>query len=112
MKIGPQDSPLNADAAGSTSGASGRLGAETRAALARASGVGSALAAATGQTEVRLSAVATTALASVASTGGDVDMEKVRRVQQALANGSYQINPEAIADELIAHAQHFLPSKG
>lgn len=114
MKIGPQDtSPLN-DTTGPTAGgarAATGLSAEARAALARAGGVASALESATGSTEVRLSPAATAALGATQSTEETIDMDKVRQVQAALARGEYRVNPEAIADELIASAQSFLPKK-
>lgn len=51
------------------------------------------------------------ASASLLSTpgGGTVfDSEKVARVQEAIANGTYVINPEAIASRLIANAKEVL----
>lgn len=38
----------------------------------------------------------------------DFDAEKVQRISQAIADGSYQINAEVIADKLIANAQELL----
>ncbi len=43
--------------------------------------------------------------------GGDIaefDAEKVARVEKAIADGTYKVNPEAIADKLIANAQELL----
>lgn len=107
MKIGPQDPSIVQDPAGSATGrARQRPEGDTRAALMRASGVASALGKADG-TEVRLSALATAAMAP-ASVSADVDLDKVKRVQAELAQGRYRVNPEAIADELIANAQAFM----
>lgn len=39
---------------------------------------------------------------------GSFDAEKVARVQQSIADGSYRVNAEAIADKLIANAQDLL----
>lgn len=47
------------------------------------------------------------ALASAAGDGS-FDAAKVDRVSQALKDGSFKINPEAIADKLIANAQELL----
>ena len=38
----------------------------------------------------------------------DFDAEKVSRISQAIADGSYKINAEVIADKLIANAQEVL----
>lgn len=41
-------------------------------------------------------------------TSGAFDAEKVARVKAAIADGSYKINAEAIADKLIANARELL----
>ena len=46
-----------------------------------------------------------------ASGGAEFDAEKVARISQAIADGSFKIHPEVIADKLIANAQELL-SKG
>ena len=57
---------------------------------------------------------ATVALSSTAATllsggaRGEFDAEKVARISQAIADGSFKINAEAIADKLIANAQELL----
>jgi negative regulator of flagellin synthesis FlgM len=38
----------------------------------------------------------------------DFDAEKVSRISQAIADGSYKVNAEVIADKLIANAQEVL----
>lgn len=48
-----------------------------------------------------------TALAS-AQGDGSFDAEKVERVGQSIKDGSFKVNPEAIADKLIANAQELL----
>ncbi|MFT3956598.1 MAG: flagellar biosynthesis anti-sigma factor FlgM [Piscinibacter sp.] len=52
-------------------------------------------------------------LSSAASTlaGGntaDFDAAKVERISQSIADGSYKVNAELIADKLIANAQELL----
>ena len=102
MKIGqPADKPLPAPAAGAT-------------APAAADAAKTAPVAGHGQTAPAVDASATVALSSTASTllsGGtsaEFDADKVARVGQAIADGTFKINPEAIADKLIANAQELL----
>lgn len=38
----------------------------------------------------------------------DVDTEKVKAVRTAIENGTFAVNPEAIADKLLANAQEML----
>jgi negative regulator of flagellin synthesis FlgM len=47
-------------------------------------------------------------LAGVAGSTPEFDAEKVARISQAIADGSFRINAEAIADKLIANAQELL----
>ncbi len=113
MKIGPQDKaglPISSELAAAAARTEPRPVSDGRASLIRAGSVASALAAATSGTSVSLSAAASAASGAV-SGSADVDMEKVRQVQAALAQGTYRVNPEAIADELIASAQSFLPRR-
>jgi negative regulator of flagellin synthesis FlgM len=42
-------------------------------------------------------------LAHKAMSLSDVRMDKVAAVQQALANGTYQVSPEDVADKLVKH---------
>lgn len=101
MKIGnPADKPVAPLAAGS------------QAAAAEATKAGQAPAAAA--TPNAADPSATVALSSTASTllsgssGGDFDAAKVASMSQAIADGTFKVNPEAIADKLIANAQELL----
>lgn len=40
--------------------------------------------------------------------GADVDAQKVSSVRSAIQQGTYVVNPEAIADKLLANAQEML----
>jgi negative regulator of flagellin synthesis FlgM len=99
MKIGhPADKPLPAAAAGTPAAA-----AEAAKAAAPAhAGAATVDASAT----VALSSTASTLLSGGAA--GEFDAEKVARVAGQIADGSFKINPEAIADKLIANAQELL----
>ena len=55
---------------------------------------------------VELSATAS-ALATV-DPEGSFDSAKVDRIAQAIRDGKYKVDPEAIADKLIANAQELL----
>lgn len=52
-------------------------------------------------------------LSSAAAPGaenaeGAFDADKVQRIAQAIKDGQFKVNPEAIADKLIANAQELL----
>lgn len=57
---------------------------------------------------VTVSSMARTLEASKRSEAADVDMEKVKAVRAAIDQGTYKVNPEAIADKLISSAQEIL----
>jgi negative regulator of flagellin synthesis FlgM len=42
------------------------------------------------------------------SVAPEFDAEKVARISKSIDDGSFQVNPEAIADKLIANAQEVL----
>jgi negative regulator of flagellin synthesis FlgM len=48
------------------------------------------------------------AMLSTDSADGSFDAEKVKRIAQAIRDGKFEVNPEAIADKLIANAQELL----
>ena len=58
--------------------------------------------------QVRLSSTATTMLAGSNAASADFDAEKVQRITQAIADGSFRIDAGAIADKLIANAEEVL----
>ena len=49
------------------------------------------------------------ALAGSEASRADFDTAKVERIAQAIRDGKFQVNAEAIADRLIANAQELLP---
>jgi negative regulator of flagellin synthesis FlgM len=104
MKIGNTGaSPAMGTAAGITS--TPRETAETAKA-----GTASALASGKdGSTTVKISSAASELLGG---TEGTFDAEKVARVRQSISDGSYKVNPEAIADKLISNAQDVLGKIG
>lgn len=56
-------------------------------------------------TQVELSS---TAAMLVDGGGADFDADKVKRIAQAIRDGQFEVNAEAIADKLIANAQEVL----
>jgi negative regulator of flagellin synthesis FlgM len=42
------------------------------------------------------------------SDGADIDTQKVASVKSAIQDGTYVVNPEAIADKLLSNAQEML----
>lgn len=101
MKIGhPADKTLPVPA--STAQAPAGEAAKTAAGPAHAAPVAPADASAT----VALSSTAATLLSG--GTATEFDAHKVARMSQAIADGTFRINPEAIADKLIANAQELL----
>ena len=55
---------------------------------------------------VALSSTAATLLSG--SSGAEFDTAKVAAMSQAIADGTFKVDPEAIADKLIANAQELL----
>ena len=106
MKIGtPAEKPGPAPAQ------AGQAAATASGTAAPAASVASTTAAAI---PARADASATIELSSAASslltsgTTPEFDAEKVARISKAIDDGSFKVNPEAIADKLIANAQELL----
>ena len=99
MKIGhPADTPAAA-AGGAPAATEAAKAGQAQAAAATAG-------AADPSATVALSSTAATLLSGGAS--GEFDAEKVARMSEAIASGSFKVNAEAIADKLIANAQELL----
>jgi negative regulator of flagellin synthesis FlgM len=60
-----------------------------------------------GQEESAKVELSSTAL-TVTEGNADFDAEKVQRIAQAIRDGKYEVNAEAIADKLIANARELL----
>ncbi|ACB35001.1 anti-sigma-28 factor, FlgM [Leptothrix cholodnii SP-6] len=100
MKIGQTNAPPAITPAGSAATSSARAATEG----ARDS-QGPRAAATDGSSTVQLSS---TARALLEGADGTFDAEKVERVRQSISDGTYKINPDAIADKLIANAHEVL----
>lgn len=57
--------------------------------------------------QIELSSTASKLLSGV-SDEGSFDTEKVQRIAQAISDGKFSVNAEAVADKLIANAQEML----
>ena len=57
---------------------------------------------------VTVSPLARSMEAAESGAASDVDMAKVDSVKSAIAQGTYVVNPEAIADKLLSNAQEML----
>jgi negative regulator of flagellin synthesis FlgM len=104
MKIGHLDKNNGA----ATPVATERKGSAATAPNGAAVGAGHAVPESSTQVELSAGAQA----AGTAATGsGDFDAEKVKRIAQAIREGRFTVNPEAIADKLIANAQELLSGR-
>ena len=98
MKIGhPAEKPAPAPATGSA-GSAAVSGPPSPATAIPATADDSA--------KIALSSTAETLLSS--ETSAEFDAEKVARLSKAIEDGTFKINPEAIADKLIANAHEAL----
>ncbi|HEY4068038.1 MAG TPA: flagellar biosynthesis anti-sigma factor FlgM [Burkholderiaceae bacterium] len=99
MKIGHHaEKPAPAPSTGSAAGAVGG-----QASAAPASAIPET---ADPSAKIQLSSTASTLLASGATP--EFDAAKVDRISKSIANGSFSINPGAIADKLISNAHEVL----
>jgi negative regulator of flagellin synthesis FlgM len=103
MKIGnPADKPAPAAAPAVGHAANGHAPAASAGALP----VNAIPASADPSAKIELSSAASTLLAGGATP--EFDSAKVDRISKAIEDGSFKINPEAIADKLIANAHEVL----
>lgn len=93
MKIGQLDNKLITPASGErrSNGSSGASGSEPSAKVA--------LSTAANQLAAR-------------GTGGEFDTQKVQRISNAIRDGKFEVNAEAIADKLIHNARELLGGSG
>ena len=99
MKIGqqPDFQPTGPQALAPASAKAGQSQVESAKGGATAPGVG-----------VTVSELARTMEQTGLSSDADVDLEKVNAMRQAIEQNTYRVNPEAIADKLLANAQEML----
>lgn len=86
--------------------------AAAQAAASRGAGRAAATTGGRGRTEsaagVTVSVRARALVQADLSAGDDIDMGKVEAVRTAIAQGTFKINPEVIADKLLANAKDML----
>lgn len=93
MKIGPLDSKVNvAPTAG-----------ERKSATTDKAGAGAAA-----QPSATVQISSTASALSNGDADASFDADKVQRMAQAIRDGKFEVNPEAIADKLIANTQELL----
>lgn len=103
MKIGqPTDSQLLSTQSAPAAQSKAAQGASAQAKTNASKGTQSAGVA------VTVSTLARTMEASGLSDAGDIDTAKVEAVRSAIEQGTYAVNPEAIADKLLSNAQEML----
>lgn len=62
---------------------------------------------------VTLSSSASQAISGAGGSGNDVfNADKVEAMKAAIADGSFKVNPEAIADKMLSNAAEMLSSAG
>lgn len=85
----------------------------TPAADGRASPAGAARDATAATAEARTTVELSPAAAALAAQGdtGDFDAEKVSRFAQAIRDGQFKVNADAIADKLIQHNRDLLATR-
>ena len=84
------------------------LNSERKAATTDSSSTAPAPAAAGAEPAALVELSATAAALSSADPEGSFDSAKVDRIRQSIGDGTYKVNPAAIADKLIANAQDLL----
>jgi negative regulator of flagellin synthesis FlgM len=107
MKIGhPSDNPVPVSSTAlstpSKSSQSANVAANANAANSAVKG------SPTAGVAVTVSTLARTLGAAKSSGAADVDMAKVNEVRTAIKQGTFKVNPEAIADKLLANAEEML----
>jgi len=106
MKISPpSENPVTAS---NSSAAQAAKNGPTASALAKAGATTSTQSAGVA---VIVSNLARSLDASKTQGSADVDLGKVNAVRSAIAEGSYVVNPEAIADKLLSGAEEMLSRK-
>ncbi len=99
MKIGqPADKPAATTATATTSRTAS---ADVGKGAATAGGVESSA-------KIELSETAAALRSGTEAARGDFDADKVARIAQSIADGTFKPNPEAIADKLLANAREVL----
>lgn len=71
-------------------------------------GAGAAPAKKTGSAGVAVTVSSRARALDKSNEAADVDMEKVESVRSAIEQGTYVVNPEVIADKLLANAKEML----
>lgn len=108
MKINPLSDAYASNGIASTK-ADGKSGVSSASSVARSTPATTAEAATPASVSVRLSG-SVQSVAALAATGDVYNLDKVQSIRGEIQNGTYRVNPELIADGLMAEARMVLAS--
>lgn len=107
MKITAQTPELSTTLNPSSTAAAQKAAQQPAAAAATAANAGAAQSVRSAGVAVTVSTMAQS-LEKTAASSADIDTQKVAKVRSAIQDGTYTVNPEAIADKLLSNAQEML----
>lgn len=109
MKIGqPSDMPAVSPSQTGAGAAASKASQQSQAAVTTATRNASSATTTSGVAVTVSAQVRSMAQADRAGASAVIDMDKVNSVRDAIENGTYVVNPEAIADKLLSNAKEML----
>ena len=110
MKIGNSSEVAAASAAVEKSGNANKQKASQQSQASRTAQADKS-AAPEASTQLELSSTATQLLQGAGAQSDTFDAAKVQRITQAISEGKFSVNAEAVADKLLSNAQEVLSSR-
>ena len=111
MKIGNNSESAAASVAVEKSGAAKQKASQQTQPIKTTVTEKSAAAAPQAGTQLELSSTATQLLQGAGSQSDTFDAAKVQRIAQAISEGKFSVNADAVADKLLSNAQEVLSSR-